>query len=154
MSRRLSRTLIMGVALVALSISACRAPAGAPEPEEIETVDVGGSIDEELDTSDDPVGYVPLEEVGGVLPVGFTFQDRDLDMWSPMVLTERFLQNRKTHRIFVLARMRPGMDLEKAQKEMDRVVYNLRSQYPGFTASSLSMRPPICWPRWLWRWGF
>ena len=71
MNRHAPLALLVSTTLAGLSFGGCAPPAGRPEPAEIETVDVEGSIDEALDTSTDPVGYVPLEEVSGVLPVDY-----------------------------------------------------------------------------------
>jgi hypothetical protein len=62
----------------------------------------------------------------GILPADFEFLDRNFAVWVPLGLTEQTLQNRRTHNLRVIARLIPGMTVESAQRDMDRVVDNLR----------------------------
>ncbi len=71
-------------ALTLLSV-ACPAPPDSSEPAVLHTVEVGGAIDEELDTTDDRVGYVSVESFGGVLPVDYP---PDLPVYTPSSLID------------------------------------------------------------------
>ena len=123
MSSELSPTLTLGAALLGLSIAGCQAPAGSPEPAEIETVEVGGSIDEGLDTSDDPVGYVPLEEVGGVLPVGYP---PDLPVYSPSSLID-FGSGEGEHYVLLATPDPPETVRERLAMQLDSAGWSSRS---------------------------
>jgi putative ABC transport system permease protein len=68
----------------------------------------------------------------GVLPARFEFLDRDFAVWVPLGLTEQALQNRRTHNLRVIARLEPGLTVQAAQRDMDRVVDALRAEYPQF----------------------
>ncbi len=70
--------------------------------------------------------------VVGVLPDGFEYLDTDFDLWFPIALSERDFQNRRSHTMRVVARMNPGVTVETAQRDMDRVVAGLRAEYPQF----------------------
>ncbi len=70
--------------------------------------------------------------VVGVLPAGFDFQDREFGMWIPVRFTEAAYQNRFSHIAHIVARMKPGVTIDMAQRDMDRVVDGLREAYPQF----------------------
>lgn len=69
----------------------------------------------------------------GVLPKGFSYNDQMPDAWRPIGLTKdpRFWQNRYAHAgTKAVARMKPGVTLEQARSDMDRVAFALQQQYP------------------------
>ncbi len=70
-------------------------------------------------------------EVVGVLPESFEFPDPTLEMWTPLAFegTSEPL-SRDTHNFFVYARLKPGVTLQQARAEMDRLGGQLSSQYP------------------------
>ena len=70
--------------------------------------------------------------VVGVLPDGFDYLDTDFDLWFPIALSESNFQNRFSHTMRVVARMKPNVTLEDAQGDMDRVVAGLSDVYPQF----------------------
>lgn len=70
--------------------------------------------------------------VVGVLPPEFDFLDRDFAVWEPRRLNEDALGNRFSHFLRVVARLEPGITLDMAQRDMDRVVSGLRETYPEF----------------------
>jgi len=75
--------------------------------------------------------------VVGVLPAGFQFgataadfQARSqVDIWVPMALDPQRLQ-RNAHMLHVIARLKPGVKLARAQAELDILAANLAQQYP------------------------
>jgi len=71
-------------------------------------------------------------EVVGVLPQGFEFLDSDFAVYSPLRMTDSQLQNRRGHWMRVIARMNPGVTIDAAQKDMDRVFAGLLESYPEF----------------------
>jgi putative ABC transport system permease protein len=70
--------------------------------------------------------------VVGVLPAGFDFLDRDQAVFTPLSLSSNMYQNRRSHILWVVARMQPGVTRQTAQQDMDRVVDGLREAYPEF----------------------
>lgn len=66
----------------------------------------------------------------GVLPPDFEYLDQDFAIWSPLGWSEERLQNRFSHTSNVLARLKDGVDVAAAQEDMDRVVAELREEYP------------------------
>jgi putative ABC transport system permease protein len=70
-------------------------------------------------------------EIIGVLPASFGFHDPTLELWT--ILPFEGLPDplsRDTHNYFVYARMKPGVTLQQARVEMDRVGMQLSNQYP------------------------
>jgi putative ABC transport system permease protein len=70
-------------------------------------------------------------DVLGVLPRTFEFPDSTIDLWVPLAL-EGGAQPppRANHFLSVFARMKPGMTVERARVEMDRIGAQLSQQYP------------------------
>ena len=70
-------------------------------------------------------------EVVGVLPPSFEFPDESLDLWIAMPL-EGGPQPlaRASHQFTVYGRLKPGVSLEQARADMDRVGQLLSQQYP------------------------
>jgi putative ABC transport system permease protein len=68
--------------------------------------------------------------VVGVMPRGFFFPDNQTDYWVPASFTPEDLARRTRHFLEVVARMKPGMTLERAQRDMDVIAKHLEQQYP------------------------
>lgn len=69
----------------------------------------------------------------GVLPKGFSYNDQMPDAYTPIGLTKDrdFWQSRYSHAgTYAIARMKPGVTLEQARADMDRVALTLQQQYP------------------------
>jgi len=80
-------------------------------------------------------------EVVGVMPPDFTFPQNSglpaffpfaqkTDLWTPWVLTEEQRQNRGSHHIAVIGRLKPGRTLQQAQAELGTIASRLEQQYP------------------------
>jgi len=70
-------------------------------------------------------------EVVGVLPATFRFSNAELALWAPMPfegLDEP--PSRASHELYVYARMKPGVTVDQARAEMDRLGAQLSTQYP------------------------
>ncbi|MDB6038983.1 MAG: macrolide transporter ATP-binding/permease protein [Verrucomicrobiales bacterium] len=68
----------------------------------------------------------------GVMPAGFEFPNK-VDLWLPMgpVSTESNWQKRDYHPgLFGLARLKPGVTLEKARTDLDVIALRLEQQFP------------------------
>jgi putative ABC transport system permease protein len=71
-------------------------------------------------------------EVVGVLPASFEFPDDALELWAVLQLegTPQPLP-RASHQFTVYARLKPGVTVQQARTDMDRVAQLLSQQYPG-----------------------
>ena len=58
------------------------------------------------------------------------------DLWVPKIFVERELRERTASYMHVVARLRPGVAMEQAQDEMDRVAADLAAEYPATNADT------------------
>ncbi len=72
----------------------------------------------------------------GVLPPGFSFELRDIDLWEPLGL-DPARDYRKTSGRYLLsiARLKPGVTNEHAQVEMATIASRLEASYPAFNTN-------------------
>ena len=66
----------------------------------------------------------------GVMPAEFAHPGTFVDLWTPLVLSPELFQNRKLHLLHVVARLRTGVGLAQAQKEMEVLAGDLARQHP------------------------
>jgi predicted permease len=66
----------------------------------------------------------------GVMPPGFSFPNRDAEIWVPMVLTADDIHDRNNNEFYAVARLKPGATLDSARAEMDVLAARSRRQYP------------------------
>lgn len=66
----------------------------------------------------------------GVMPRGFTIPERS-DVWVPMAFSPQQLQNRGSHYLVVLARLKPGVTVAAAQRDMSDIAAQLAQEYPN-----------------------
>jgi putative ABC transport system permease protein len=70
-------------------------------------------------------------DVVGVMPRGFFFPGRDVQIWIPVAYQPAlFTTSRRPHWLGVVARRKPGVSIEQAQQEMNGVARGLERQYP------------------------
>jgi putative ABC transport system permease protein len=67
----------------------------------------------------------------GVMPPGFSFPDKEVDLWMPRAFRSEELQSRGEHYLSVYARLRPGVSLEQANAELSVLAQQLRQQNMG-----------------------
>ncbi|HEX8557508.1 MAG TPA: ABC transporter permease [Pyrinomonadaceae bacterium] len=67
----------------------------------------------------------------GVMPQSFQFPDREAVLWTPIAFTQQEAANRGRHYLKVVARLKPGVTLERAQAEMGAIASRLQQQYPA-----------------------
>src|SRR5262249_52245937 len=65
----------------------------------------------------------------GIMPRGFTFPERS-DIWTPIAFSPAQLTRRGSHYLRVFARMKPGVTVESAQREMTGIAAQLAREYP------------------------
>lgn len=68
--------------------------------------------------------------VVGVMPRGFAFPDRGVEIWLPLGFGVKELQQRGYRRLGVIVRLKRGFELERAAAELNYVAERLQQQYP------------------------
>ncbi|MGA8620927.1 MAG: ABC transporter permease [Candidatus Sulfotelmatobacter sp.] len=69
----------------------------------------------------------------GVMPPSFDFPDYaqiQVQMWTPMAWTDKERAVRGEHHYVVIARLKPGVDVKRAQAEMNTISGRLEQLYP------------------------
>ncbi|MEP6918286.1 MAG: ABC transporter permease [Acidobacteriota bacterium] len=79
----------------------------------------------------------------GVMPRGFLFRNRDVDFWNPMHFTPSDAGQRGSHYLNVVARMAPGITLDRAIADMRDVAGRLAREYPDTNRQVGSVVVPI-----------
>jgi putative ABC transport system permease protein len=75
--------------------------------------------------------------VVGVMPARFTVRSWDLtvrELWVPLAYTNEQRAVRENHNAQVIARLKPGVDMRRAQSEMDLISSRLEREYPQANA--------------------
>lgn len=75
-------------------------------------------------------------EIVGILPRGFLFSGKRVDAFMPLTLpnADDMERRRGGRYLTVVARLRPGVTLERAQLDMTRVAASLAARYPEVNA--------------------
>jgi putative ABC transport system permease protein len=68
--------------------------------------------------------------VVGVMPRQFQFPSREDQLWVPIAFDAKEAGNRGNHYLEVVARIKPGVETQQAQAEMDTIAARLAQQYP------------------------
>jgi putative ABC transport system permease protein len=71
-----------------------------------------------------------LYTIVGILPSGFRFPQKT-DLWIPLALSPADLREREMHGTEVLAKLKPGVELQRVQAELNAIASHLASQYPN-----------------------
>ncbi len=69
----------------------------------------------------------------GVMPRGFVFP-RGSDLWVPMAFSPKDWAQRGNHFLHVFARLRPGVGIGDAQRDMSAIALQLQHEYPDTNA--------------------
>ena len=69
--------------------------------------------------------------VVGVMPPGFSFLDKSVDVWLPIGFTAQS-RTPRGRSLTVVGRLKPGITDERAQLDMTRVSANLTQMFPAF----------------------
>ena len=72
--------------------------------------------------------------VVGITPADFQFPAANTQMWIPLTFTATDRANHEDRGLSVIARLKPGVPLERAQAVMDTVAGRLGAQYPKTNA--------------------
>jgi putative ABC transport system permease protein len=68
--------------------------------------------------------------VVGVMPAHFRFPTRSDELWVPIAFTPEQAANRGRHYLEVVARLKQGVTVERAQAEMSTIAARLQQQHP------------------------
>lgn len=88
--------------------------------------------------------------VVGIMPPGFHFPDKEVEAWMPLALPPDLFteNNRGSHFLDVVARLKPGVTQVQAQADLDMVATRMseghRNAYPrGFSATVRSLHEEV-----------
>src|SRR5262245_28429709 len=70
----------------------------------------------------------------GVMPPEFRFPSRLTELWVPLVIPPDQVNNRGSHWMFTLARLKPDVGFEQAREQMVAIAKRLEQQYPDSQA--------------------
>jgi putative ABC transport system permease protein len=75
----------------------------------------------------------------GVAPPGFQFLSKETSLWVPMAFSPQELTNRGGHYLTVVARMKPGVELQEARADIAAITQRINRDYPtpGFELGSV-----------------
>src|SRR5262249_40974583 len=65
----------------------------------------------------------------GIVPEGMSFPDES-EMWAPLRFQPEELKERQSYYLDVVARLKPGVSMEQARKEMEAISARLGELYP------------------------
>src|SRR5262247_617655 len=66
----------------------------------------------------------------GVMPPEFRFPSRLTELWVPLVMPPDQVNNRDSHSLITLARMKPDVSFDQAREQMAHIAKRLGQQYP------------------------
>jgi putative ABC transport system permease protein len=81
--------------------------------------------------------------VVGVMPRTFQFPSRTDQIWVPIAFNTKEAGERGNHYLGVIARIKPGVTLQRAQAEMTTIATRLQQQYPGTNTSIGAVVTPL-----------
>ena len=67
----------------------------------------------------------------GVMPPNFVFMNRDVDYWVPVHFTPQEAGDHGSHYLNVVARLKPGVAVERARNEMNAIAIQLQKEFPA-----------------------
>lgn len=68
--------------------------------------------------------------VKGVMPRGFQFAERDVQIWVPIGLSSESLHNHDRHYLEVVGRLKSGITVAQANGDLQTIVADLARQFP------------------------
>jgi predicted permease len=69
--------------------------------------------------------------VVGVMPRAFQFLGDSIGIWKPLGLTPQEAAKRTNHYLSVVARLKPGVTMQRAQLDMETIMSRLAREYPN-----------------------
>jgi putative ABC transport system permease protein len=80
--------------------------------------------------------------VVGVMPPGFSFLDKNVDVWVPIGFTAQS-RTPRGRSLLVVGRLKPGVTFDRAQQDMTRVSASLTEMFPDFNTGWTSRVVPM-----------
>jgi predicted permease len=79
----------------------------------------------------------------GVMPASLRAFSQDVDVWLPLerTLSPKDMHWRQSYYLTVIGRLKPGVAIERAREDVDRVVQGIRRQYPNDLGKGGSVVP-------------
>jgi predicted permease len=68
--------------------------------------------------------------VAGVMPSGFAFPDREVEVYAPIGLTPFRWSERDSHYLQVIGRLKPGITVQRARGDMEAIARRLAHDHP------------------------
>ena len=81
--------------------------------------------------------------VVGVMGPSFTFPQSRVDVIVPLPILGNYIERRGVHLLSVIGRLRPGVTIESAHREMESIAAQLRTEHPGEDAGLASTVRPL-----------
>ena len=72
----------------------------------------------------------------GVMPRGFFFPDRDVQMWTALTFQPQDFENRSNNYIEAVGRLKSGVTFEQARTELELIADRLAREYPQTNAET------------------
>jgi putative ABC transport system permease protein len=66
----------------------------------------------------------------GVMPPEFRFPSSEAEIWQPMALSEALYQDRANNFVTGIARLKPGVSLQRAREELNSIAAQLEREFP------------------------
>lgn len=79
----------------------------------------------------------------GVMPRGFIFPDRTVQMWTPIGFSDAELVNHGSHYLHVIARLKAGVSLKSANADLSMVAQRLQKQFPDTNTKEGAFAVPL-----------
>ncbi len=79
----------------------------------------------------------------GVMPRTFVFRSRTIDYWVPIQFTPQQVQQRNSHYLNVVARLKPDVTLARAREDMNEVADRLKKEFPASNGQLGAVVVPI-----------
>ncbi|HEU4389402.1 MAG TPA: ABC transporter permease, partial [Blastocatellia bacterium] len=81
--------------------------------------------------------------VVGVMPKDFDFPYGGGELWTPFVIDPQIKKEHRNHYLRVLALLKPGVSLEQANAELERIAKRIEEQYPDAEAGHSAYAVPM-----------
>jgi predicted permease len=81
--------------------------------------------------------------VVGVMPRGFQFPNREAQLWVPAQFTKETLANHGSHFLEVVARLKPGVSLPRANANLAAIAQKLAEEHPDSNAKVGAFAVPL-----------
>ncbi|MGI9627994.1 MAG: ADOP family duplicated permease [Longimicrobiales bacterium] len=82
----------------------------------------------------------------GIMPPGFDIEDANVDVWTPLQIDPGDHANRRgNHFLNLVARLSPGVTLDRVQSELDRLEIRWNEEFDGMHTPNAEFHPMSAW---------